>query len=129
MYWKALYDDGSSEQWEQELTLANGTVKLASVDDLDRDKVSQLLICDSSSDAVLYSLAIPQEIRPTHKFIHRRNVGITYEGGQLERYHFAGFNIKDADGATHLELTRVYSDGHHEAAHDEDFTLHPPELF
>ena len=128
MYWKALYDDGSSEQWEQELTLPDGTVKLASVDDLDRSLVSQLLICDSLTNEVLYSLSIPQDIRDTHKFVHRRNVGITYDGGHVEQYHFAGFNIKD-DAGTHLDLTRIYPDGTLEPAHDEEFTLHPPELF
>ena len=128
MYWKALLDNGSSEQWEQELTLPDGTVKLASVDDLDRSQVNQLLVCDSDTDDVLYSLAIPQELRPTHKFIHRRNVGTSYDGGQIERYHFAGFNIKDENG-THVELTRIYPDGILEPAHDEDFTLHAPERF
>ena len=129
MYWKAYYDDGSSHQWEEELTLPDGTTKLASTDDLDRSKVNQLIVCDSDTDAVLYSLNIDASIRPTHKFVHRRNVGITYDGGQTERYHFAGFNVRNADGSTHLELTRIYPDGTTEPAHDEEFTLHPPELF
>lgn len=124
MYWKVLHTDGTSHQTGGRI-LHEDVDKEVSVDHLDRDTVSQLLVCDDN-DLVIYSLPLSQEFRAENKFIHRRTVGMDAATGDTqELYHLVGYNNKQS-GVT---LVRVYPDGHTQTALPSEVTLHQPELF
>ena len=124
MYWKVLYDDGSSHQTGMQI-VKNGVSKEVSIDDLDRTKVNQIIVCNDK-DQVIYSVILPASFRLDNRFIHRRNVGVNSgTGDTTERYHLVGLNNR----TTGVTLFRVYPNGTIVPAQNAEVTLHPPELF
>lgn len=73
MYWRAFFDDGTSYKYMDMITVtdAHGTrQKPASTDDIDRDRLSQLVTYDAQN-RVVHTVGIPKPERQGKKVVWR----------------------------------------------------------
>lgn len=126
---RAVMDDGSIIEWEDPLTLEDGTEKLASIDDIDRSKLSNLLTLDYTGK-VLHSLGFSPEDRKTKLAIWRcvREIKPT-DDTPVTAGALSGYNELHSDGTTSITLDFISSDGTITKNTSQECSLHPRELF
>lgn len=126
---RAVLDDGQEITWEQPLTLPDGTVKAASIDDIDRSVLSNLLTVDHTGK-VLHALGFPKDKRSRYLAVWRLTrkmdvaTGIPVTVGAL-----AGYNELLKDGTTKLTLFFIDLDGTVSSGEGFECQLHPREVF
>lgn len=127
---RAVMDDGSYIHWEDGIELPDGTVKRASVDDIDRDLLSNLLTLNEKMEPV-HAIGFPKPERPYKKAVWRLTRRLNTETGEVTTVGaLAGWNQLFKDGHTELKLDFVNADtGEAESAEGIECQLHPREVF
>lgn len=126
---RAVMDDGTTIEWEDPLPLPDGTSKPASIDDIDRSKLSNLLTVDHQGK-VLHSIGFPSDERGTRLAVWRC-VRMVVPGGDgpVTAGAVAGYNRLFPDGHSELVLELIAQDGTVENGSGYQVTLHPREIF
>lgn len=123
MKWKTILFDGSEIEYEQEIEV-NGRKKPASIDDIDKSKISQLITFDDNGK-VIHNLFFKEG--DGKKAVWRRTSGITASGDHKQLYCLSGYTMIGKDGKEILLLDRVLPDGKIESAEGESIELHDNE--
>lgn len=129
--WRVVTDAGKYIEWEDEITLPDGTVKRASIDDIDRSDIAQLLTVDRNG-LVLHALTFPKAERNSKKravwrLTRKINVpeGIPVTVGAL-----TGYNELLSGSLSSLTLSFVDAEtGEVKGAEGFEIELHPREVF
>ena len=125
--WRVIYDDGTSCEWEDIINI-NGVDKRASIDDIDRDTVSQLITIDGQRRPI-HVIELPKEVRENKRFVWRHWAGVTLDGQTKTIAALTGFNEKLSDGTEKLTIDVVEPDGTISSGEGMEVCLHPREIF
>lgn len=118
MKWKIVKFDGTEIEYEQPIVV-NGVEKPASIDDIDRSEIAQLITKDDDNKVVHVLLF---EEGQGKKAVWRRTSGITADGQYRQLYCLSGYTYGGK-----LNLDRILPDGTVESAVGEFIELHPKE--
>lgn len=129
---RAILDDGSSVEWYQPFTLPDGTVKPASIDDLDRAVLSNLLTVNERQE-IVHAIGFGSHERSTKKAVWRmiRKINSGDEAGKPVTVGvLSGYNELLPDGSTCLVLSFIDAeDGSVSNGSSYECALHPREVF
>lgn len=119
MKFKVIKFDGTEIESEQEIDV-NGVKKPASIDDIERSEISQLItLLDDGT--VAHNILF--EDGSGKKAVWRRTSGVTTDGTYKQLYCLSGYTLKGE-----LKLDRILPDGTIESAEGESIQLHEKEL-
>ena len=124
-------DDGTIIEWGDGFTMPDGTVKEASIDDIDRANLSNLLTINQNGE-VLYALGIPSSERNRKRAIWRltRQWAPAQESPISDLGSLIGYNELFKDGTTKTTLFFVDSEtGEVSDGSTYECDLHPREVF
>lgn len=124
---RAVLDDGTTIEWGTPIVV-DGVEKEASIDDIDRSKLSNLLTVNADG-VVIHSLGFPPEERKTKLAVWRHNVIIPAGEEARTAGAYAGYNQLFPDGHTELKLDFIDPKGVVYSAAGADLSLHPKEVF
>lgn len=126
---RAVLDDGSTIEWEQPIEV-NGVMKPASIDDLDRAHISNLLTVNQHGE-VMHAIGFPKEQRHEKLAVWRLTRMIDRDTGEVTTLGaLSGYNEQMKDGASKLTLYFVNSDtGKVTDVSWYNLSLHPREVF
>lgn len=126
------FDDGTSvEGWEM-VTLPDGRTKEASIDDFDLATVSSISTFETDTGQVYHSISVPKTERATKRMLWRRNVMIRMTPGENPVYVFralAGYHQLLPDGTEQTRVDLIDWDGSVTPGSSEEITLRPHEVF
>lgn len=120
--WRVIYDDGKTVEWEQPI-IVDGVEKPASIDDINRSIVGQLVTIDGNRK-VIHSFIIPKKERGYKLIIWRHFAGITADGQRITIGAISGYN--DIFLGLHLDI--IQPDGK-VTEYNDKIDLHPREVF
>jgi len=122
MRWRVVKYDGTIIDAEQEI-IVNNIKKPASIDDIEREEIAQLITFDDNE--VAHALTFEKD--SGKKAVWRRACGANSKGQFFQYYCLQGYTYKDKKGNMALNIDRIYPDGTTEGA-DEGIDLHPKEI-
>lgn len=121
-------DDGTEIKWGDKIMLPDGTIKEASIDDIDRTKLSNLLTVTWIGE-VVHSLGFGKDVRDKKLAIWRSYWEKTDRTPIARRGALAGWHEKHRDGSTSLKLDFISNDGEVTSGVGYSIQLHPREVF
>lgn len=124
---RAVLDDGTTIEWEDPIVV-DGVEKPASIDDIDRTKLSNLLTVNADG-VVIHSLGFPPTERTTKLAVWRHNVIIPQGQEARTAGAYTGYNQLFPNGHTELKLDFVDPKGVMYSGAGSDIALHPLEVF
>jgi len=128
MKWRITHDDGTQLEWEDPITLSDGTTGKASLVNIDPTTVGQLLTLNDTGQ-VVHSLVFPLESRSTRKPFWRQTVYMQLDN-RIGSSAISGYNEFDpTTGEEHLFVTVIDAEGNLTPNATVDVQLHENEVF
>ena len=127
LIWKAVMDDGSEIKWGDRVDFGSGE-KEASIDDIDRSQLSNLLTIKADG-AIVHALGFGKDERDRKLAIWRSYWEKGPESRLQRRGALVGWHEKAKDGSTSLKLDFISNDGEVTSGVGYSIQLHPREVF